>query len=65
MTARHTTLASALGPLTLVADDSVLVGLYFDGHRRPPPAGRLGRQVGLDETFAAASAQVEQYLAGQ
>ncbi|WP_284742646.1 methylated-DNA--[protein]-cysteine S-methyltransferase [Amycolatopsis sp. RTGN1] len=36
MSVRHTVVASPVGPLTLVGDGTALIGLYFDGHLRPP-----------------------------
>ncbi|MDO5629275.1 MAG: methylated-DNA--[protein]-cysteine S-methyltransferase [Mobilicoccus sp.] len=36
MSRSHCTLPSPLGPLTLVADDGALVGVYMAGHRHAP-----------------------------
>ena len=35
-TRTHTVIESPLGPLTAVADDGVLSGLYLPGHLRGP-----------------------------
>ena len=45
METRHTIIHSTLGPLTLVASGDALAGLYFDHHRQPPAADRLGARV--------------------
>lgn len=63
---RHTTISSPVGPLTLVADDDgALTGLYFDGHRPAPRPDRLGEHVTPDATFAAVTAQLDEYFAGR
>ena len=61
MGVRHTITESPVGPLTLVADGSALIGLYFDGHRRTPriPLGERD-----DTGFAEAIAQLGEYFAG-
>jgi len=68
--ARHrTTVPSPLGPLTLVADDGALVGLYFDHHHPAPRPERLGRvldpSAGADPVLATAAAQLDEYFAGR
>lgn len=37
MTRQHTVVDSPYGPLTLVATDGVLAGLYMTGQRHRPP----------------------------
>jgi methylated-DNA-[protein]-cysteine S-methyltransferase len=64
----HTVIDSAVGPLTLVAEDGVIVGLYMNLQRHRPEDGELGE---LDpggrqgEPFAAATDQLEAYFAGE
>jgi methylated-DNA-[protein]-cysteine S-methyltransferase len=47
----HTVTDSPVGPLTLVAEDGVLAGLYLDGQRHLPPASSWGARddAGLPE----------------
>jgi methylated-DNA-[protein]-cysteine S-methyltransferase len=60
-------LDSPIGPLTLVAQDETLAGLYMEvaGHR--PDAAVLGVPVGIDATeiFEETAAQLKAYFAGQ
>ena len=59
----HTTIASPLGPLTLVAQDGTLSGLYFPGHwTRPDRAAFGGRR---DDGFDEARVQLAEYFAGE
>ncbi|MCL2467134.1 MAG: methylated-DNA--[protein]-cysteine S-methyltransferase [Micrococcales bacterium] len=62
---RHTTVSSALGLLTLVADGGVLTGVYFEGHHPAPAPARLGPYVEPDATFVVARAQIDEYLGGR
>jgi methylated-DNA-[protein]-cysteine S-methyltransferase len=59
----HTIVDSPLGPLTLVADDGTLSGLYFPGHWTGPDPASFGerRDDGLDE----ARRQLAEYFAGE
>ncbi len=59
----HTTIASRLGELTVVAHGDRVVGLYFPGHwHRPDPVSfGAGRHLGFD----AVRDQISQYLAGE
>jgi methylated-DNA-[protein]-cysteine S-methyltransferase len=59
----HAIVDSPLGPLTLVADDGTLSGLYFRGHWPRPDPASLGerRDEGLDE----ARRQLAEYFAGE
>jgi len=62
----HVTIGSPVGPLTLVAQDARLAGLYMDAQRHlPDPAvfGPAGDPAGAP--FAAAAGQLERYFAGQ
>jgi methylated-DNA-[protein]-cysteine S-methyltransferase len=58
----HTTIASKLGDLTVVARGGIVVGLYFPGHWYRPDRATFGscRTVGFD----AVRDQVGDYLAG-
>ena len=64
---RHTHVDTTLGDLLLVARDDHLVGCYFPGHWYPPAPATLGvaAQAATDTVFAAAAAQLHDYLAGQ
>ena len=59
----HTTIDSPVGPLTLVARDGVLCGLYMVEQRHRPGDEAFGRP---DATvFAEATEQVQEYFAGR
>ncbi len=66
VTARsHVVLASPIGPLTLVAEDGMLTGLYMDTRGRQPGSDVLGGTGDpQDEPFASAARQLEDYFAG-
>lgn len=59
----HTTTPSPIGPLTLVADDGVLCGVYMAEHRRGPDPAGLGERdtTGLQD----AERQLAEYFAGR
>ncbi|GAB1326549.1 methylated-DNA--[protein]-cysteine S-methyltransferase [Streptomyces sennicomposti] len=61
---QHTVIDSPYGPLTLVADDGVLCGLYMTDQRHRPPQETFGRPVGT-AAFHAAEEQLEAYFAGE
>lgn len=71
----HTVVNSPVGPLTLVAADGVLAGLYMDKQRHAPSADSLGELVpdphsAADAVDAAAPfaepvRQLREYFAGQ
>jgi methylated-DNA-[protein]-cysteine S-methyltransferase len=63
----HTVVNSPVGPLTLVASDGALVGLYMDEQRhRPEPATFGEPDAGQDgELFAHAAGQLEEYFDGE
>lgn len=67
MTIRHVVLDSSLGPLTLVATDDAVTGLYFRRQVRRPPAGSFGPQVPVaeDRLLGAAATQLIEYLDGR
>jgi methylated-DNA-[protein]-cysteine S-methyltransferase len=60
---QHTVIPSPYGPLTLVADDGVLCGLYMTEHRHRPPEETFGSRD--DAVFGAAEEQLEAYFAGE
>lgn len=64
---RHTVIESPVGPLTLVAEDSALVGLYMDLQRHRPDDEDLG-EVDPDgrqaEPFRTAADQLDAYFTG-
>ncbi|MFJ9538375.1 methylated-DNA--[protein]-cysteine S-methyltransferase [Streptomyces sp. NPDC101225] len=62
-TKRHTVVAGPYGPLTLVADDGVLCGLYMTGQRHRPPQETFGDRD--DTLFAEAEQQLKAYFAGE
>ena len=61
--------ASPIGPLTLVAADGALAGVYMDAQRHLPPEWALGEPAGPEEPGAApltaAAGQLAEYFAGQ
>ncbi|MFI7412002.1 methylated-DNA--[protein]-cysteine S-methyltransferase [Streptomyces sp. NPDC049627] len=60
---QHTVIDSPYGPLTLVAEDGVLCGLYMTGQRHRPPEDTFGER---DETpFGAVIDQLHAYFAGE
>lgn len=63
----HIVIDSEVGPLTLVAQDGALVGLYMDLQRHRPDEDTLGEldRVGREaEPFKAAADQLDAYFAG-
>ncbi|WP_432133823.1 MULTISPECIES: methylated-DNA--[protein]-cysteine S-methyltransferase [unclassified Streptomyces] len=60
---QHTVIDSPYGPLTLVADDGVLCGLYMTDQRHRPPQETFG--VPDDTPFAAAEEQLRAYFRGE
>ncbi|WNV88227.1 methylated-DNA--[protein]-cysteine S-methyltransferase [Umezawaea sp. Da 62-37] len=62
MTATHTVLDSPIGDLTVVADDGVVIGLYFPQHWTRPDPGTFGERA--DEGFDTVATQLEEYFAG-
>ena len=63
----HTIVTTPLGPLTLVAEDDRLSGVYFEDQRHAPHPERLGpyRPGGLPERLASLTDQLEAYFAGE
>ncbi|HSR85842.1 MAG TPA: methylated-DNA--[protein]-cysteine S-methyltransferase [Streptosporangiaceae bacterium] len=63
---RQVTLPSPIGPLTLVAADGQLTGLYMDAQRHRPASEMFGLPGDPpDEPFASAASQLGAYFAGQ
>jgi methylated-DNA-[protein]-cysteine S-methyltransferase len=60
---QHTVIDSPYGPLTLVADDGVLCGLYMVGQRHRPPEETFGERD--DTLFNEATDQLRDYFAGE
>ncbi|MFI2378502.1 methylated-DNA--[protein]-cysteine S-methyltransferase [Streptomyces sp. NPDC018964] len=60
---QHTVTDSPYGPLTLVADDGVLCGLYMTDQRHRPPEETFGAPD--DTPFAEALEQLAAYFTGE
>ncbi|MEV1076749.1 methylated-DNA--[protein]-cysteine S-methyltransferase [Streptomyces sp. NPDC050211] len=60
---QHTVIDSPYGPLTLVADDGVLCGLYMTDQRHRPPEESFGSRE--DTLFSEAEDQLKSYFAGE
>ncbi|MCD9877110.1 methylated-DNA--[protein]-cysteine S-methyltransferase [Streptomyces guryensis] len=59
----HTVIDSPYGPLTLVAEDGTLCGLYMTEQRHRPPAETFGTRD--DRLFGETEEQLEAYFAGE
>ncbi len=57
---QRTVIDSPYGPLTLVADDGVLCGLYMVGQRHRPPEETFGERD--DTPFGEVTDQLKAYL---
>ncbi|WP_308464767.1 methylated-DNA--[protein]-cysteine S-methyltransferase [Rathayibacter soli] len=66
MSARHATVDTTLGQVTIVAFGDAITGLYFRHHVRRPAAETFGREVAAadDVLLADAAGQLHEYLAG-
>ena len=66
MDIRHAVVDTALGPVTLVATDDAITGLYFPQHARRPAEESFGPAVDLaaDPLLAEAARQLREYLTG-
>ena len=62
-TRTHAVLDGPLGPMTVVAEDGALAGLYLRDQRHLPPASSLGERD--DTTLPALQEQLAAYLTGQ
>ena len=58
----HTVLATALGELTVVREDTAVTGLYFPRHWPRPDRSAFGARS--DEGFEEAARQLGEFLAG-
>ncbi|GAA4785772.1 methylated-DNA--[protein]-cysteine S-methyltransferase [Streptomyces ziwulingensis] len=61
---RHTVTDSPYGPLTLVAADGVLCGLYMTGQRHRPAEETFGDRDDTLPAFAAATEQLGSWFTG-
>jgi len=63
----HTVVDSPVGPLTLVATDGVLAGLYMTEQRHRPPGEVFGEPAEDPDgqPFGAASRQLREYFGGE
>ncbi|MET7765919.1 methylated-DNA--[protein]-cysteine S-methyltransferase [Streptomyces sp. NPDC005393] len=62
----HTVVDSPVGPLTLVATDGALSGLYMTDQRHRPPQETFGTPGAPDEApFAETIRQLDSYFAGE
>ena len=59
----HTVLDSPIGDLTVVADDGVVIGLYFPHHWTKPDRDAFGSRD--DRGFDEVAAQLKEYFASQ
>jgi methylated-DNA-[protein]-cysteine S-methyltransferase len=59
----HAQIPSPLGPLTLVAEDGLLCGVYFEDQRHAPPAAAFGER--RPDEFAGLRDQFDAYFAGE
>ncbi|MET7390828.1 methylated-DNA--[protein]-cysteine S-methyltransferase [Streptomyces sp. NPDC005529] len=60
---QHMVIDSPYGPLTLVADDGVLCGLYMAGQRHRPQEETFGERD--DTLFGDVTEQLDAYFAGK
>jgi methylated-DNA-[protein]-cysteine S-methyltransferase len=67
MNIRHVQVDTVLGPITLVAKDEAVTGLYFRHHIRRPAQNTFGREVAVsaDPLLDKAARQLFDYLAGE
>ena len=63
MTRVHTLLDSPIDPITLVANDGVLCGLFMDTHKRRPDAATFGERN--DAVFAQVIEELNEYFTGE
>jgi methylated-DNA-[protein]-cysteine S-methyltransferase len=67
MHTRHIVVDTDLGPITLVAGDEAVAGLYFRHHIRRPAQETFGPEVAAsaDPLLSNAAQQIHDYLAGE
>jgi methylated-DNA-[protein]-cysteine S-methyltransferase len=63
MSTTHTTIASPLGELILVAEDGTLSGVYFPGHWTRPDPARFGERS--ERRLEEVEGQLAEYFAGE
>jgi methylated-DNA-[protein]-cysteine S-methyltransferase len=63
MSTTHTTIASPLGELILVAEDGALSGVYFPGHWTKPDPATFGERS--ERGFGEVEEQLAEYFAGE
>jgi methylated-DNA-[protein]-cysteine S-methyltransferase len=63
MSTTHTTIASPLGELILVAEDGTLTGVYFPGHWTGPDPATFGERS--EHRLEQVEDQLAEYFAGQ
>jgi methylated-DNA-[protein]-cysteine S-methyltransferase len=66
MSTRHIVVDTDLGPITLVAKDAAVAGLFYRHHIRRPAQETFGPEViaSIDPLLAEAAQQLRDYLAG-
>ncbi|MFF8619050.1 methylated-DNA--[protein]-cysteine S-methyltransferase [Streptomyces sp. NPDC015350] len=67
MSTRHVMIETRLGPVTIVAKDETITGLYFRHHARRPPQETFGPEAddSTDQLLNEAARQLRDYLAGR
>ncbi|MGW5332615.1 methylated-DNA--[protein]-cysteine S-methyltransferase [Streptomyces bauhiniae] len=67
MNTRHVVIETHLGPITVVAKDEAITGLYFRHHVRRPPQETFGPEISdaTDSLLNQAVRQLCDYLAGR
>ena len=67
MSTRHITVDTGLGPVTVVAQDAAVTGLYYRHHIRRPSPDTFGppSRPAADTLLSEAAGQLRAYLAGQ
>ena len=63
MSTTHTTIASPLGELILVAEDGTLSGVYFPGHWTRPDPATFGKRS--EQRLEQVERQLAEYFAGE
>jgi methylated-DNA-[protein]-cysteine S-methyltransferase len=61
----HTVVDSPVGPLTLVASDGTLAGLYMDAQRHRPTPETFGEPDADADVLTEAAGQLDEYFAGR
>ncbi|MEI2775498.1 MAG: methylated-DNA--[protein]-cysteine S-methyltransferase [Tetrasphaera sp.] len=61
----HVVLDSPVGPLTVVAEDEAVIGIYFAGHRRRHPLPPAGLALPAEPVLQDTAGQLAEYFAGR